>query len=226
MAKAMQYGKGLINSRFDIVLLNQNHLDFLFDDKVNYYGRMKDRFKQVLPTHIDEIRTNVAAGIHELYQSSAMEPFFFNNGTVKKIDRYMSNFREQFHMGFDFFKKLYDNDKTNKMTDSPALPIMNQHEMMTKTRILKTVIPPVEIVADVLQDNNDNEIQDAVNALTVSEHYKDSSDSDWVVDSSDDEDDYYYVFGLDGDSLNIMFMLMIMVQFVLMAMLLLMLMLR
>ena len=49
MAKAMEYGNGLKNSRFDIVLLNRNNLDSLSDNKGKYYGQFKDILKQVFP---------------------------------------------------------------------------------------------------------------------------------------------------------------------------------
>ena len=84
MARAMEYASGVKNFRFDIVEFNRTHLDLLFDSNDKYYGALKNRIKQVLPSNIAEIRTT-EEGIHLLYQSSALQPFKFDNGIVKKL---------------------------------------------------------------------------------------------------------------------------------------------
>ena len=41
MSNAMKYNNGLRNFHFDIVGLSQDYLYKLFDDKGDYYGRLK-----------------------------------------------------------------------------------------------------------------------------------------------------------------------------------------
>ena len=63
-------------------------MDLLFDTKDQYYGALKNRIKQVMPSNIAEIRKS-NNGIHQLYKSSTLEPFEFDNDIVKKVDKYM-----------------------------------------------------------------------------------------------------------------------------------------
>ena len=183
MAKAMKDHKGLKNSRFDVILLNRNHLNLLFDDKGDYYGVMKQRMKQVLPTTIAEIRTNKDTDCHEIYESSAMQPFEFNNGTIKKVDKYMSKHKQDFRSGYDFFKRLCE--ATTKNLILPELPDVNNGEMMTKTEILQTVMPAMEVLVEVpeaeLEDENDSE--------RSSERSDESDSEDDVLDLDVDSDE-------------------------------------
>ena len=65
----------------------------------------------MLPSNIAEIRTT-EEGIHLLYQSSALQPFKFDNGIVKKIDKYMNQKDESGQlsnplcMGYNFFANI------------------------------------------------------------------------------------------------------------------------
>jgi hypothetical protein len=106
MAEAMKYKGGLKNSRFDVILLDRNWLDILLDDKGQFYGLFRQRMKQVLPSNIAEVRTNVSTGVHEVYESSILSPFSFKNDKVKKIDQYMEQHKANFHMSYNFFRSF------------------------------------------------------------------------------------------------------------------------
>ena len=63
--------------------------------------------------------------------------------------------QQDFHVGRDFFKRLCEANTKNTIV--PELPGVNEGEMMTKTQILKTVIPKTEVSAEffltVMEDN-------------------------------------------------------------------------
>ena len=171
MGRAMSFGRGLQNSRFDIVLFDRNHLDALFDDKGKYYGVFKDRMKHVFPTNIAEVRTNNITGVNEIYESSVLPPFEFNNNTVKKIDKYMNDMKDQFFMGYNFFKTLCEANSKNEIS-IPTLPTIPQNELMTKTEIIETVFPPDEVrmnnnvgIGNIVDDGPEIELADIGNIV-------------------------------------------------------------
>ena len=139
MSDAMKYNNGLRNSHFNIVELNRNYLDKLFDDKGTYYGKLKQRITQVLPSNIAEVGVD-NEGVCNIYESSALDPFEFNNKTVKKVDKYMLENRDSFKMGYSFFKKLTEDMNAKHDLVIPELPEKEENSLMTKTTILDTVV--------------------------------------------------------------------------------------
>ena len=119
----MQYNGGIWNYRLDIVSFSRNHLDNLFGDNSEYYGKLKQRLKQVLPANLSEVYVN-KEGKCNLYESSALLPFNFDNKTVKKVDKYMQNNLEDFQMGYLFFRKLtVAIGKDLEINDLPTVPL-------------------------------------------------------------------------------------------------------
>ena len=189
MLKAMQYGKGLNNSNFFVILFDRKRLFELFDDKGKLYGKLKDRLKQALPIHLAEIRTT-DNGNHKLYESSAHEqPFSFDNGLVKKIDRYMKIHQGSFIMGYKFFKRLFEeNDqKKEKLEDLPE-----SDGLLTGTTILSTClqsnIQPVVAVETAEHESSVSEVQ----AEIIDDTNENDADSYSSSDSSDQSDSDEY----------------------------------
>ena len=148
MAEAMEYSTGVKGMRFDIVRLDRTHLAGLFDGKTQFYGALKDRMKQALPSNLAEVRT-ANEGSHELYESSALPPFGFTNNTVQKVDRYMTDKKDNSNerknplvMGYNFFKDMYNSLKKTPVPPLGDLPAASADELMTKTTVLKSVPPP------------------------------------------------------------------------------------
>ena len=165
MAEAMEYSTGVKGMRLDIVRLDRNHLDRLFDDKGQFYGALKDRMKQALPSNLAEVRT-ADDGSHQLYESSALPPFAFNNGTVKKVDNYMTEKKDNntgrknpLVMGYGFFKDMYNCLKLAAVPALGDLPDASGGGLMTKTEVLMCVPPPDrpgrQAVADDVVDDDD-----------------------------------------------------------------------
>ena len=88
IVRAMKCQNRIANSRFDVLQFSPNRLDDLFDENGNDCGKMKTRVKQVLPTHVEEIRLN-HLDTHGVSEHSSVSRYNFNNGTIKKIDRHV-----------------------------------------------------------------------------------------------------------------------------------------
>lgn len=85
MVNAMKYGKGLSNSRFDIVQFDRLYLDKLYDESGDYYVQLSQRLKNVFPQYIEEIR-NTYENNNPIYISSAHDkPYDFKDGKVKEL---------------------------------------------------------------------------------------------------------------------------------------------
>ena len=104
--------------------------------------------KQALPSNLAEVRT-ANDGSHQLHESSALPPFGFTNGTVKKVDNYMTEKKDNSSerknplvMGYNFFKDMYNSLKKTPVPPLGDLPAASADELMTKTTVLKSVPPP------------------------------------------------------------------------------------
>ena len=86
----------------------------------------------MFPQHIAETRKINDTCTHAIYESSALSPFQFNNKTVKKIDKYMLQKRNQLVIGYNFSKQLCEANKKD-LTILP-LPIVVENELMIKTK--------------------------------------------------------------------------------------------
>jgi len=152
MAEAMGYSTGVKGMRFDIVCLDRPWLESLFGDKGEYYGALKNRMKQALPRPLLEVRAKVDSGECELYLSSASAKFAFNNGAVRMVDEYLTEveggeggkLKRPLVMGYAYFKEMRESllRGAQRPPPLPDLPPTVPGELMTKTTITTTVLPP------------------------------------------------------------------------------------
>ena len=152
MAEAMGYSTGVKGMRFDIVCLDRPWLESLFGDKGEYYGALKNRMKQALPRPLLEVRAKVDSGECELYLSSASAKFAFNNGAVRMVDEYLTEveggeggkLKRPLVMGYAYFKEMRESllRVAQRPPPLPDLPPTVPGELMTKTTITTTVLPP------------------------------------------------------------------------------------
>ena len=194
MAKAMQYNGGVCNYRLDIVSFSRNYLDYLFGDKGEYYGKLKQRLKQVLPKNLAEV--SIRDGKYNLYESSAIPPFQFDNKVVKKVDNYMRDNANDFKMGFSFFKTLtMKMGKDIEIDDLPAWPL---DEMMTKTKIIQTILPENENGdVPVLRKNENDDVP-----VQLQYNENDSTDDSSYSSASSSDDDSAYSSASSSDDDN------------------------
>ena len=93
----------------------------------------------MLQSNIAEVSVD-NEGKCNLYESSTLGPFEFNNKTVKKVDKYMLENRNKIKLGCSFFKKLTEDMNTKHDLVIPEIPEVEENILMTKTTIIDTVI--------------------------------------------------------------------------------------
>lgn len=118
MINAMEYLDGIPNARFDIVSFNRPHLNKLFDENGEYYGKLIPRLKHVLPSHVTEVRT--VDNVHKVYTSSAHDNSYdYKQGKVKKVNKWMEDHANEVQFGYKFFRRLVL-ENTNQNYDIPS----------------------------------------------------------------------------------------------------------
>ena len=110
----------------------------MFDDNRNYYGKLKTRVKQVLPNHFAEIRLN-HLDTHAMFEHSSVSLFNFKNGIVKKKHRCMESQNNQVIIGYDFFKKLHEENAKEKFLTTT--PFASVDELITHATITLSMKP-------------------------------------------------------------------------------------
>ena len=151
MKEAMEHSNGVKGMRFDIVDFDRTRLTELFADPKRYYGALKKRAAQVLPTPLAEARTTPSE-TNLVFESSAMPAFAFNNfsnggGGVQKVDKYMSEkdadggLLHHLEMSYDFFKKVAE--ATTNDLELDEAPSAEAGALLTGATGIATVLPPV-----------------------------------------------------------------------------------
>ena len=147
--------------------------------------------KQVLPQHVAEIRMNHSE-TYDIFEYSSISRFNFNNGIVKKIDKYMESKKDQLIIGYDFFKKLCE--ANTKDLSLPPLSIATTDQLITHTKIIQLCKPRSEMAtknsegdSDIGDEPPNEEMDDSEGDKDIEDNPSDSEVDDSSYDSSDED---------------------------------------